>query len=42
MAMQARQVIRVHNPFSRSRELFEQLCGRLERADAFAMTHTEL
>jgi hypothetical protein len=40
--MQAQPAMSVQNAFSRSREMFEGLCNRLERADAFAMTHAEL
>jgi hypothetical protein len=40
--MQAQQLVPVHSPFLRSRELFERLCERLQRADAFKMTHSAL
>lgn len=30
------------NPFAASRAMFERLCGRMEGAEAFAMTHADL
>lgn len=42
MAMQAQQVVPVQSPFTRSRELFDMLCGRLQNAQALTMTHTGL
>ena len=36
------QPVSVDNPFARSREMFDGVCEKLQRPDAFAMTHSDL
>lgn len=39
MAIQP-QPVAVDNPFARSRDMFDRVCGQLQRPDAFVLTHS--